>query len=42
MGLEWQTPSPPPHDNFLAPPIVGEPYDYHPKEGPIAAQEDAA
>jgi cytochrome c oxidase subunit 1 len=36
VGLEWQTPSPPPHDNFLVPPIVGDPYDYHPKEGPPA------
>jgi cytochrome c oxidase subunit I len=27
--LEWQTPSPPPHDNFPAPPVVtGHPYDY--------------
>jgi cytochrome c oxidase subunit 1 len=28
-GLEWQTPSPPPKDNFLATPIVTRgPYDY--------------
>jgi cytochrome c oxidase subunit 1 len=28
-GLEWQTSSPPPTDNFLAPPVVtGEAYDY--------------
>jgi cytochrome c oxidase subunit I len=28
-GLEWQTPSPPPKDNFLEPPIVTpKPYDY--------------
>ena len=27
--LEWQTTSPPPHENFLAPPVVtGHPYDY--------------
>lgn len=26
--LEWQTPSPPPHDNFAITPTVGEPYDY--------------
>ncbi len=24
--LEWQTPSPPPHDNFVAAPHVGDPY----------------
>jgi cytochrome c oxidase subunit 1 len=34
-GLEWQTNSPPPSTNFLRPPVVGEPYDYHPKEGPL-------
>ena len=29
-GLEWQTPSPPPHDNFDETPIVvREPYQYH-------------
>jgi cytochrome c oxidase subunit 1 len=39
-GLEWQAPSPPPHENFLSPPVVGEPYDYHPKEGPAAANGD--
>jgi cytochrome c oxidase subunit 1 len=34
-GLEWQTPSPPPRQNFLTPPVVPDaPYDYHPKEGP--------
>jgi cytochrome c oxidase subunit 1 len=28
-GLEWQTPSPPPTDNFAATPVVtGEPYEY--------------
>jgi cytochrome c oxidase subunit I len=42
VGLEWQTPSPPPHENFLAPPMVGDPYDYHPKEGPVALREDVA
>jgi cytochrome c oxidase subunit 1 len=41
-GLEWQTPSPPPHDNFLTPPVVGEPYDYHPQEGPPHREEEAA
>jgi cytochrome c oxidase subunit 1 len=25
--LEWQTASPPPHDNFATPPPVGDPYD---------------
>ena len=34
-GLEWQAPSPPPHDNFLTPPVVTDPYDYHPPEGPM-------
>jgi cytochrome c oxidase subunit 1 len=29
-GLEWQTPSPPPKDNFhVTPEVVREPYDYH-------------
>ncbi|HEX3809540.1 MAG TPA: cbb3-type cytochrome c oxidase subunit I [Rhizomicrobium sp.] len=40
-GLEWQALSPPPRDNFLSPPVVGEPYDYHPQEGPDA-EGDAA
>jgi len=31
-GLEWQTPSPPPVENFEAPPVVPErPYDYRPR-----------
>jgi cytochrome c oxidase subunit I len=25
--LEWQTPSPPPHDNFAATPTAGDPYE---------------
>jgi cytochrome c oxidase subunit 1 len=25
--LEWQTPSPPPHDNFSHTPVAGDPYD---------------
>jgi cytochrome c oxidase subunit 1 len=25
--LEWQTPSPPPHDNFASTPTAGDPYD---------------
>ncbi len=35
-GLEWQTSSPPPRDNFRSPPVVDTgPYDYHPDgEGP--------
>jgi len=41
-GLEWQTPSPPPHNNFLAPPRVIDPYDYHPAEGPAELPGDAA
>jgi cytochrome c oxidase subunit I len=28
-GLEWQTSSPPPSDNFEKPPTAGEPYNYH-------------
>ena len=29
-GLEWQTPSPPPPDNFAVTPVVTrEPYHYH-------------
>jgi cytochrome c oxidase subunit 1 len=27
-GLEWQTTSPPPPENFDRPPVVGEPYQY--------------
>jgi cytochrome c oxidase subunit 1 len=42
VGLEWQTPSPPPHDNFRVPPVVTDPYDYHPPEGPPARQGEAA
>ncbi len=31
LGLEWQTPSPPPHENFLTQPVVTEePYQYKP------------
>ncbi len=26
--LEWQCSSPPPHDNFATPPVVGDPYDF--------------
>ncbi|HTY58356.1 MAG TPA: cbb3-type cytochrome c oxidase subunit I, partial [Bacteroidota bacterium] len=34
-GLEWQTPSPPPVENFEQPPVVtGEPYMYVQEEGP--------
>src|SRR5438067_1142538 len=36
-GLEWQTPSPPPTDNFAEIPIVtGPPYQYHLEEVPFA------
>ena len=32
-GLEWMTDSPPPKDNFPAPPAVPDaPYDYDPQE----------
>jgi len=34
-GLEWQAPSPPPHDNFVQAPVVADPYNYHPEEGPL-------
>ncbi len=27
-GLEWQTSSPPPVENFTSPPVAGDPYDY--------------
>jgi cytochrome c oxidase subunit 1 len=40
-GLEWQAPSPPPHDNFPFPPVAEEPYDYHPQEGPALVEEPA-
>ena len=26
-SLEWHTPSPPPHDNFLVPPVADDPYN---------------
>ncbi|MGB7480385.1 MAG: cytochrome c oxidase subunit I [Burkholderiaceae bacterium] len=33
-GLEWQTPSPPPKENFAHTPVVtAEPYDYEPQSG---------
>jgi cytochrome c oxidase subunit 1 len=42
-GLEWQTPSPPPHKNFVDPPEVPlEPYDYHPRSGPHASPAPGA
>jgi cytochrome c oxidase subunit 1 len=32
-GLEWQTPSPPPTENFIVPPVVDkDPYIYSPEE----------
>ena len=32
-GLEWQTSSPPPRDNFTVPPVVETgPYQYHPDQ----------
>jgi len=37
-SLEWAAPSPPPHDNFEAPPPVGKPYDF---TGLRHASEDA-
>ena len=42
-GLEWQTPSPPPRKNFATPPTVtDDPYDYHPKQGPLPETEGEA
>jgi cytochrome c oxidase subunit I len=36
-GLEWETPSPPPTNNFTATPVVtDEPYDYVKQEGGLA------
>jgi cytochrome c oxidase subunit 1 len=33
-GLEWQTPSPPPTENFAHPPVVSTgPYGYEPETG---------
>jgi cytochrome c oxidase subunit 1 len=32
-GLEWQTTSPPPPENFTETPVVGEPYQYEPEGG---------
>jgi cytochrome c oxidase subunit 1 len=37
-GLEWQAPSPPPHENFITAPFVEEPYNYHPEEGPVSIE----
>jgi cytochrome c oxidase subunit 1 len=44
--LEWQCSSPPPHDNFSSPPVVGDPYvmkniKYDPKAGSYIKVEDA-
>ncbi|MCA8983643.1 MAG: cbb3-type cytochrome c oxidase subunit I [Planctomycetaceae bacterium] len=45
-GLEWQAPSPPPHGNFDAPPLVYRgPYEYSNPENPAAdfwPQNDSA
>jgi cytochrome c oxidase subunit 1 len=42
-GLEWQTPSPPPRENFSVPPVVDHvPYDYHPAGNPAAVPEHSA
>ena len=41
-GLEWQTGSPPPRDNFAIPPVVtAEPYGYHP-EGSTPQEVEAS
>jgi len=37
--LEWQTPSPPPHDNFSTPPRVSDPYDLHVWKKDVAKDE---
>jgi cytochrome c oxidase subunit I len=40
-GLEWQTPSPPPKENFEHSPVVAnDPYDYHPAGEPGSAAFD--
>jgi cytochrome c oxidase subunit I len=39
-GLEWQTTSPPPTENFYETPVVGEPYQYE-VEGPVTPQQTA-
>jgi cytochrome c oxidase subunit 1 len=42
-GLEWQTASPPPHENFIRPPVVTrDPYGYRSRGGPQEPQGDAA
>lgn len=39
LGLEWMTPSPPPHENFLEiPKVVCGPYEYQPDGGRPMAQ----
>ncbi|MCA9514367.1 MAG: cbb3-type cytochrome c oxidase subunit I, partial [Myxococcales bacterium] len=41
-GLEWQTTSPPPAENFLAQPVVtGDAYDYPNAPAPVAARGGA-
>ncbi|MCO6417957.1 cbb3-type cytochrome c oxidase subunit I [Siccirubricoccus sp. KC 17139] len=41
-GLEWQTSSPPPKENFFAPPVVLQgPYNYHPEHaGPPSLERE--
>ena len=41
-GLEWQTASPPPEENFRTPPVVEHgPYNYHPEHaGPPAMERE--
>ncbi|MFL5814381.1 MAG: cytochrome c oxidase subunit I [Bdellovibrionia bacterium] len=42
LTLEWQTPSPPPHDNFPVTPIVNNwPYEYRPEGGVVPLQSKA-
>src|SRR5258708_17367263 len=42
VGLEWQTPSPPPPENFETPPILTEPYAYSPSQADQAPQTPAS
>jgi len=36
LTLEWQTPSPPPHENFIGTPVVNNwPYEYRPEGGVV-------
>jgi cytochrome c oxidase subunit 1 len=41
-GLEWQTASPPPPDNYARTPrVVTSPYQYDPRDGSFVSQDGA-